>query len=273
MKTTRILITGVGGRMGSTLVRVAQASQELTVVAGTERPGASGVGKDAGELAGVGHLGAKVYDTLAKAVDESKPDVVVDFTTAEASLTHAKICKQKGVRFVCGSTGFSTEERAELAELARTVPMVVAPNMSVGVNVVIQLAGQLAAVLGEGYEVDVLEAHHKRKKDAPSGTALRLAEEVAARTGRTREQFRMSREGLIGERPPDEIGLQTLRGGDVVGEHTVYFFGEGERIELTHRATSRDQFAQGALRAARWLSQQRPGLYDMQDVLGLRERA
>jgi 4-hydroxy-tetrahydrodipicolinate reductase len=270
---TRLVITGVGGRMGQTLVRVAHGSDGVSVVAGTERPGASSVGQDAGVAAGIGAIGAKVFADLAEAIDAVKPQAVIDFTSAQASLAHARVCAQRQVAWVCGTTGFSAEERAQLSELAQGARMVVAPNMSVGVNVMIKVAGQLARVLGPGFEVDVLEAHHRKKKDAPSGTALRLAEEIAQATGRGAAQFRASREGLIGERPPDEIGLQTLRGGDVVGEHTVYFFGDGERVELTHRATSRDQFALGAVRAARWLEGRPPGLYDMQDVLGLREGA
>lgn len=270
---TRLLITGVGGRMGQTLVRVAHGADGVSVVAGTERPGAPAVGQDAGAVAGLGAIGAPVFDDLAKALDAAKPQVVIDFTSAQASLAHAAVCAQKQVAWVCGTTGFSAEERATLAGLAPSLRMVVAPNMSVGVNVMIKLAGQLARVLGPAFEVDVLEAHHRKKKDAPSGTALRLAEEIASATGRSSAQFRASREGLIGERPPDEIGLQTLRGGDVVGEHTVYFFGDGERVELTHRATSRDQFALGAVRAARWLTDRPVGLYDMQDVLGLKEGA
>lgn len=269
----KVLITGVSGRMGATLVRVVHQAEGLTVVAGTERPGSSAVGQDAGEVARVGTLAAPVFDDLSRALDATGAEVVIDFTSAEASLSHARVCREKGARWVCGTTGFSAEQRAELATLARALPMVLAPNMSVGVNVVMKLAGQLAAVLGKGYDVDILEAHHRKKKDAPSGTALGLAEEIARATGRGPEHLRKSRDGLIGERPPEEIGLQSLRGGDVVGEHTVYFFGDGERVELTHRATSRDQFAAGAARAARWIVQQPPGLYDMQDVLGLRERA
>lgn len=271
-KGIKVLITGVSGRMGATLVRVVHQSEGVRVVGGTEREGAPDLGQDVGEVARIGALGVKVQGDLAGAIAQARPDVVIDFTSAESSLVHARICQEAGVRLVCGSTGFSPDQREALATLARGVPMVFAPNMSVGVNVVMKLAGQLAAVLGPGYDVDILEAHHRKKKDAPSGTALGLAEEVAKATGRGPAQFRKSREGLIGERPADEIGLQTLRGGDVVGEHTVYFFGEGERVELTHRATSRDQFASGAVRAARWVVEQPPGLYDMQDVLGLRER-
>ncbi|AGC47818.1 dihydrodipicolinate reductase [Myxococcus stipitatus DSM 14675] len=264
----RIVITGITGRMGSTLLRLARDTADLRVVGATERPGSSAVGLDAGLAARLGALEVQVVDDLGRALDAAKADVVIDFTGAEVSVGHAKACAARGVAFVCGSTGFSPEGLAELAVCAKTVPIVAAPNMSVGVNLVIRVAAELARVLGPGFDVEVLEAHHRMKKDAPSGTALRLAEVLTASLGRTQEDLTFSRHGQIGARPAQEIGVQTLRGGDVVGEHTVYFFGEGERIELTHRATSRDQFGLGALRAARWVVGRPPGLYDMADVLG-----
>lgn len=264
----RIVITGITGRMGGTLLRLAHDSEDLRVVGATERPGSSAVGQDAGLAARLGALEVQVVDDLGRALDQAKADVVIDFTSAEVSVGHAKACAARGVAFVCGSTGFSPEGQAELAACAKAVPVVAAPNMSVGVNLVIRVAAELARVLGPGFDVEVLEAHHRMKKDAPSGTALRLAEVLASSLGRTQEDLTFSRHGQIGARPAQEIGVQTLRGGDVVGEHTVYFFGEGERIELTHRATSRDQFGLGALRAARWVVGRPPGLYDMADVLG-----
>jgi 4-hydroxy-tetrahydrodipicolinate reductase len=212
-----------------------------------------------------------VGDDLARALDAAKADVVVDFTSAEASVAHARACAARGVAMVVGSTGFTPALTDELRACAKTVPIVAAPNTSVGVNLVIRMAAELARVLGPGFDVEILEAHHRMKKDAPSGTALRLADVIAEALGRTREDLTFAREGQVGARPAKEIGVQTLRGGDVVGEHTVYFFGEGERIELTHRATNRDQFGLGALRAARWVAGRAPGLYDMADVLGLRE--
>jgi 4-hydroxy-tetrahydrodipicolinate reductase len=266
----RTVITGVSGRMGSTLLQLARSTPGFTVVGATARPGSGGVGQDAALAARLGEpFGVKVVDDLGKAL-EAGAQVVIDFTSAEASVEHARLCALKGVPMVIGSTGFSPETRAQVAAATVAMPVVLAPNTSVGVNVVIQMAADLARVLGEGFDVEVLEAHHNKKKDSPSGTALRLAEVLAQAKGRTSEDLIFSRRGWVGARSPGEIGIQALRGGDVVGEHTVFFFGEGERVELTHRATSRDQFAKGALRAANWVVGQRPGLYDMADVLGLK---
>lgn len=241
----RTVITGATGRMGGTLSRLVRDSKELELVGTTVRG-----------------------DDLGRVLEASKAQVVIDFTSAEASVAHARQCAARGVAMVVGSTGFTPELRAELATSATSIPVVLAPNTSVGVNVVIRMAAELARVLGEGYDVEVLEAHHRMKKDAPSGTALKLAEVLAQALGRTQEDLTFERHGQIGARPKNEIGVQTLRGGDVVGEHTVYFLGDGERIELTHRATNRDQFGLGALRAARWVTGRAPGLYDMADVLG-----
>ncbi|NOK14456.1 4-hydroxy-tetrahydrodipicolinate reductase [Corallococcus exercitus] len=267
---TRTVITGISGRMGSTLVRLAKAASDLAVVGATVRPGSPLSGQDAGLVARLGTpLDVLAQDDLGRALDGAKADVVVDFTGPEATLLHARTCAERGVALVVGTTGFSPEGRAQLEAHAKQVPIVAAPNMSVGVNLVIRMAAELARVLGPSFDVEVLEAHHRMKKDAPSGTALKLAEVLMEALGRTKDDLTFAREGQTGARPPGEIGVQALRGGDVVGEHTVYFFGEGERIELTHRATNRDQFAQGALRAARWVAGRAPGLYDMADVLGL----
>jgi 4-hydroxy-tetrahydrodipicolinate reductase len=252
----RTVITGVTGRMGSTLLRLVREARDLELVGATARQGSAAVD------------GVSVSGDFARTLAEGRAQVVIDFTSAEASVAHARACAERGVAMVIGSTGFTPESRAEVAASARSIPIVLAPNTSVGVNVVIRMAAELARVLGEGYDVEVLEAHHRMKKDAPSGTALKLAEVLAGALGRGQEDVTFERHGQIGARPPREIGVQTLRGGDVVGEHTVYFYGEGERIELTHRATSRDQFGLGALRAARWVTGRTPGLYDMADVLG-----
>ena len=262
MDTVRVVITGVSGRMGGTLVRMVQEEKHLLLVGVTERKGSPRVGTDAG--------GLTITDDLGAAIADGKPQVVIDFTSAEATVEHARICAEKGVALVAGSTGFSAEARAEVILASRKIPVVMAPNMSVGVNLVIRMAAELAKVLGDGFDIEIVETHHRNKKDAPSGTALRLAEDVARAIGRNPSDFRMAREGQVGERPQREIGIQTVRGGDVVGEHTVMFLGDGERVELTHRATSRDQFARGALRAARWVAGRVPGQYDMNDVLGLR---
>jgi 4-hydroxy-tetrahydrodipicolinate reductase len=264
----RVVVTGVAGRMGSTLARMVQQAEGMALVGATEQKGSAAVGKDTGEAVRLGRVGVSVTDDLRAALSTGLPNVVIDFTSAEASIEHARVCAERGVGLVVGSTGFTAESQEALARHARRVPMVVSPNMSVGVNVVIQVAAELARRLGEGFDVEIVEAHHRMKKDAPSGTALRLADEIARAIGRGSGDFRMARQGQVGERPVREIGLQAVRGGDVVGEHTVFFLGEGERVELTHRATSRDQFARGALRAARWIVGRPPGLYDMRDVLG-----
>jgi 4-hydroxy-tetrahydrodipicolinate reductase len=261
----RTVVTGVGGRMGSALVRLASTSDALRLVGGTAR---SAAGQDLGTAARIASLGIPTHSSLRQLLDERGADVVIDFTGPEASLEHARICAEKKVAMVIGTTGFTERAKAELADHAKQIPMVVAPNTSVGVNVVFEVARHLARLL-ESFDVEIVETHHRLKKDAPSGTALKLAEEIAAATGRDASHFAYSRHGQIGARPPREIGLQTVRGGDVVGEHTVFFFGEGERVELTHRATNRDQFARGALRAAEWVARRAPGLYDMKAVLGL----
>lgn len=251
--TTRVAITGVTGRMGTALVRAVRSDPRFTFAGGTERKGHDAIGT------------ANTVDDLGTLL--SSADVVIDFTSPEASLAHAKACADAKVALVIGSTGFTAEQKSALAAPAARIPIVFSPNMSVGVNLMIEVAAELAKRLGEGFEIDILEAHHRLKKDSPSGTALRLGEEIARATGRTPADFTQSRVGQVGERPRSEIGIQALRGGDVIGEHTVYFFGDGERLELTHRASSRDQFARGAVRAAHWAAHQPPGLYGMSDVL------
>jgi 4-hydroxy-tetrahydrodipicolinate reductase len=264
----QVVITGAAGRMGTHLARLVRASEGMALHGAVERPGVA-QGQDAGVLAGLGPTGVAVVDDLAKALPGA--DVVIDFTSHEASARHAEACAERGVAMVVGSTGFTPEAKARVAAAARKIPIVLSPNMSVGVNVLFELVRQAAKVLGDAYDVEIVELHHKKKKDAPSGTAVRLGEVAAEALGRDpRDAFAFARHGLVGERPPWQIGLQTVRGGDVVGEHTVYFFGEGERVELTHRATSRDQFAQGAVRAVRWIVGKPAGLYDMADVLGLK---
>jgi 4-hydroxy-tetrahydrodipicolinate reductase len=256
--------------MGSTLARMVHEARGMALVGATEQPGSPAVGGDAGLVARIGRVGANVADDLGAALSSGSPNVVIDFTSAKASVEHARVCAERGVALVVGSTGFTAESKASLARYARSVPMVVSPNMSIGMNLVMRVAAELARRLGEGFDVEIVEAHHRMKKDAPSGTALRLAEEIARAIGRGSDDFRMVRQGQVGERPAREIGIQAVRGGDVVGDHTVYFLGDGERVELTHRATSREQFARGALRAARWLVGRAPGQYDMEDVLGVK---
>lgn len=263
MKT---VITGVSGRMGAQLVRLVRDTPGFELHGGTGKPGSASIGLDVGLAARLAPLEVTTVDALEKALEGA--EAVIDFTTPEASLHHATVCAKAGVPLVVGSTGFSPEVKAAIGALAARLPIVMAPNMSVGVNLVIEAAALLARKLGDDFDVEVVETHHRMKKDAPSGTAMRLADELVKALGRKDSDIRTARVGQIGERPHDEIGVQTLRGGDVVGEHTVFFFGDGERVELTHRATSREQFARGALRAARWLQGKAPGLYGMMDVLG-----
>jgi 4-hydroxy-tetrahydrodipicolinate reductase len=265
----RTVVTGVAGRMGSSIVRFVRDSHDMVLVGATESEGSASLGLDAGLVCRLGAMEIQVEDDLGKSLRRGA-DVVIDFTSPEASLRHAKTCAELKVPLVLGTTGFSAAARAELASAAKEIPMLAAPNMSVGVNLMVKLAAEAAKVLGDAFDVEITEIHHRHKKDAPSGTALRLGEAIAAALGRDPAvDLRLTRAGQIGERPPNEIGLQTVRGGDVVGEHTVFYIGEGERLEITHRATSRDQFALGAVRAARFLVGKPPGLYDMNAVLGL----
>ena len=266
----KVVVTGAAGRMGIQIARAVRATEGMALSGAVERPGVA-MGQDVGVLAGVGPVGVIVGDDLAKALPGA--DVVIDFTSHEASARHAELCAEHGVELVIGSTGFTPEAKARVAAAARKIPIVLSPNMSVGVNVLFELVRQAAKILGDAYDGEVVELHHKKKKDAPSGTAVRLGEVAAEALGRDpRDAFAFARHGLVGERPPWQIGLQTVRGGDVVGEHTVYFFGEGERVELTHRATSRDQFVRGAVRAAAWIVGKPAGLHDMAAVLGLGAR-
>lgn len=266
-RALKVVVTGVSGRMGSTLVRLIQADAGLSLVGATERPQSPAHGLDAGKVAQGEPCGILVSDAFLQVLTSTQPDVVIDFTSADASVAHAAHCADVGVPLVIGSTGLAGHHRDALAQSAKRAAILSAPNMSVGVNVLFEVAALLAKRLGEGFDVEVLESHHRLKKDAPSGTALKLADVLREALGRDESDVRTTRDGDIGPRPKSEIGVQTLRGGDVVGEHTVYFYGDGERIELTHRATNRDQFARGALRAAAWLSGKPHGLYDMAHVL------
>jgi 4-hydroxy-tetrahydrodipicolinate reductase len=236
----RTVITGVSGRMGSLLVRLVRDNPEFLLHGGTDKPGSAAISLDVGLAANLAPLEVSTVDELSLALNRA--NVVIDFTTPEASVEHARACAEAGVALVVGSTGFSPTAKAEMAEAAKKIPLVMAPNMSVGVNLIIEVAAQLARRLGEDFDVEIVETHHRMKKDAPSGTAMRLAEELAKSLGREHDDICTSRVGNIGERPRKEIGVQTVRGGDVVGEHTVFFFGDGERVELTHRATSRELY-------------------------------
>jgi 4-hydroxy-tetrahydrodipicolinate reductase len=266
----RIAIVGVAGRMGRTLVAAVEQDVQARLAAGIVEPGSSLAGADIGELAGLGKLGVTASDSLDAVADDF--DVLIDFTTPQVTLANLAFCAERGKRIVIGTTGLNDDELTQLDAYRDRVPMVFAPNMSVGVNLTLKLLQTAAKALGdEGYDIEVIEAHHRHKVDAPSGTALKMGEVVAESLGRTlKEHGVFAREGQCGPRSDKEIGFATVRAGDIVGEHTVMFATEGERIEITHKASSRMTFAKGAVRAARWLADQPAGRYDMQDVLALK---
>jgi 4-hydroxy-tetrahydrodipicolinate reductase len=265
----RVAVAGAMGRMGRTLIEAIAGSEAAVLTAASERPGSSGIGLDAGEVAGSGALGVPIVDDLSPVLDRF--DVLVDFTRPEATLAHVELCRGAKRRAVIGTTGFSPGQRSRIAEAAADTAIVLAPNMSVGVNLCFKLVELAARVLGEEVDVEIVEAHHRQKVDAPSGTALRMGELIAGVLARNLEQCAVyGRHGHTGPRERGTIGFETIRAGDIVGEHTVLFAGAGERVEITHRASSRSTFAHGALRAAQWVMQQPKGLFDMQQVLGLR---
>jgi 4-hydroxy-tetrahydrodipicolinate reductase len=265
---TDVVVAGAAGRMGTRIVACLHGDTELRLAAAVEAPGHASLGHDAGEVAGIGRLGVAITDDLAAAL---KPErILIEFSVPEASLAHLEQVAERRARAVIGTTGFTAAQRGRIDALGARAAIMIAPNMSIGVNVAYQALALIARALGDDYDVEVTEIHHRFKKDAPSGTALRMAEVVAAALGRDLGKVGVyGRQGITGERTPKEIGVMSLRSGDVVGEHTVSFGTLGERIELTHRAHSRDTFARGALRAARWIASRGPGLYSMQDVLGL----
>lgn len=255
--------------MGCRLVALIKDSTVLSLAGAIEGKGHGALGADAGETAGCGRAGVPITDNLAALLVHG--EVVIDFSSPEATLNHLRLAAQHRRAMVIGTTGFSPAQLEEVKSLVSQVPCVMSPNMSVGVNLIYKVISEMAKTLGDEYDIEVIEAHHHLKKDAPSGTALKIAEVLAKAVNRDLNQVGVyARQGLIGERKKGEIGIQTIRAGDIVGDHTVLFGGMGERIEVTHRASSRDTFAGGALRAARWVVQQPPGLYDMMDVLGLK---
>jgi 4-hydroxy-tetrahydrodipicolinate reductase len=269
--TTPIIICGAAGRMGLAILRcAAEEPAYFRIVGGVEHPDSPAAGRTAGELIGKPDLRAPIVSDPA-ALDVPKGAVVIEFSSPAATVARFAWSVARGCASVIGTTGLDTIQRTEIAEAARKVPIVSAPNMSVGVNTLFKIAAEVTRILGEGYDVEIAEIHHRFKKDAPSGTARRLGEIIAdARHQAYDDVVIGGRSGMPGERPAREIAIHALRGGDVVGEHTVTFAGLGERIELTHRAHSRDTFVRGALRAASWVAGREPGLYDMQDVLGLK---
>ena len=266
-----IAVTGAAGRMGKTLIQAIIEADGVQLSAAIEQPGHSAIGSDAGEMAGMGRIGVPVVEDLAAVV--SQFDVLIDFTIAAATLVNLAVCASHGKRMVIGTTGLTEREQAQVAALSAQVAVVSAPNYSVGVNATFKLREMAAGIFGDEVDIEIIEAHHRHKVDAPSGTALRMGEVMAKRLGRDLSEVAIyGREGITGERARQTIGFSTVRGGDIVGEHTVIFAGAGERLEITHRAHSRLNFAEGAVRAARWLADKKAGVFDMQDVLGLRER-
>lgn len=264
-----IIVTGATGRMGSRITALSKDYRDLKLAGATERKGHDAVGKDIGLIAGIGETGIILTDDLENII--ARCDVVIDFTQTGSSIEHLKLASSKGKAMVIGTTGFSKDQIMEIGSLAKNVPVILAPNMSVGVNLLLKVLQDVARVLGDEYDIEIVEAHHRLKKDAPSGTALKMAQVIADAVNRNLDEVAVyARKGLIGERTKKEIGIQTVRAGDIVGEHTVLFGGLGERIEITHKASSRDTFARGALKAALWVHDRPAGLYDMQDVLGLK---
>jgi 4-hydroxy-tetrahydrodipicolinate reductase len=264
----RIAIVGVSGRMGTVLCKAAEQANETTLAAAISRPNSLSIGKDAGELSGLGTLGIKVVDDLSSVIDDF--DVLIDFTRPDDSMVIIEQCQKAGKQIVIGTTGYSDAQKSVIAEAAKDIAIVLAPNMSVGVNLALNLLALAAKVMGDYTDIEIIEAHHRHKVDAPSGTALRMGEVIADALGQDLKDCAIyGREGITGERDRKTIGFSTIRAGDIVGDHTVMFADEGERLEITHKATSRMTFANGAVRAAIWLKDQPKGLYDMQDVLGL----
>ncbi len=265
---TRIAISGAAGRMGRHLIDACHGEDGLSVAVALERGGHDLLGADAGTVAGIGALGVSIRSDLAGATGEF--DVLIDFTRPDASLANLAVCRAAGKRMVIGTTGFSDEQKSEIRSASSAIGIVLAPNMSVGVNLCLKLLDLAARVLGDSVDIEIIEAHHRHKLDAPSGTALRMGEVVARSLGRDLTTCAVyGREGQTGPRDRQTIGFETIRAGDIVGDHTVLFAGDGERVEITHKASSRVTFAKGAARAAAWIATQPKGLFDMQDVLGL----
>jgi 4-hydroxy-tetrahydrodipicolinate reductase len=265
----KIGVAGAAGKMGSRITALSKEYEGLQLTGVFERKGHSEIGKDIGVITGAGELGVLLSEGIEEIID--KVDLIIDFTSIESTKENLKTTSAKGKAMVIGTTGFSRDDLQEIVSLTRNIPCVLASNMSLGVNLLLKVLHDIAKVLGDDYDIEIVEAHHRLKKDAPSGTAIKMAQVIADAVDRNLDEVAVyARKGIIGQRTKKEIGIQTIRAGDIVGEHTVYFGGLGERIEITHKASSRDTFARGALKAALWLQGKPAGLYDMQDVLGLR---
>ncbi|MGH6628055.1 MAG: 4-hydroxy-tetrahydrodipicolinate reductase [Burkholderiaceae bacterium] len=264
----RVAVSGASGRMGHMLIEAIRASDDCQLAGALDLPSSPAIGSDASAFLG---LASGVAITADLQAGLSHAQVLIDFTRPEGTLAHLKLCRELGVNAVIGTTGFNEAQKAEIAAAARDIAIVMAPNMSVGVNVTLKLLEMAAKALSTGYDIEIIEAHHRNKVDAPSGTALKMGEVIAAALGRDLKDCAVyAREGVTGERDPSTIGFATIRGGDIVGDHTVLFAGTGERIEITHKSASRSTYAQGSLRAVRFLAGRKTGLFDMFDVLGLK---
>jgi 4-hydroxy-tetrahydrodipicolinate reductase len=265
----KAIVAGAAGRMGKRIIHMIQQNEEITLAGAFEMPDHPNIGEDAGQVAGTGESGVRIAGALEEVIDQG--DVLIDFTAPQATLENLRAAVSQKLAMVIGTTGITGDMLEEAEALAGKIKCVLAPNMSVGVNVMFKIVGEMARILGNDYDMEILEVHHRQKKDAPSGTAIRLAQTMADNVGRNLEEVAVyERKGIIGKRTDEEIGIQTWRAGDITGEHTVMFGGIGERLELIHRAHNRDNFARGAVRAAVWVMTQAEGLYDMQDVLGLK---
>lgn len=264
----RIAVAGASGRMGQMLIEAIRAANDCTLSGALDMPASPALGSDA--MTGLGQVsGVLITSDLAAGLQNA--DALIDFTRPDGTLAHLRVCRELGVNAVIGTTGFDDAQKAEIAAAARDIAIVMAPNMSVGVNVTLKLLEMAARALDTGYDIEIIEAHHRHKVDAPSGTALKMGEVIAGALGRDLKDCAVySREGVTGERDPSSIGFATIRGGDIVGDHTVLFAGTGERIEITHKSSSRVTYAQGSLRAARFLAGKKTGLFDMFDVLNLK---
>ena len=266
----KLIVSGVLGRMGRRIARLSLEDSGIELSGGIEVSGHEGIGKDLGVLLGLEEKGIRVSDNLEKII--SRGDVIVDFSGPEVTLNHLRLAAKEKKGMVIGTTGFTEEEKKIIARHSGEIPVVYAPNMSVGMNLLFKLTEEAAGVVGGEYDLEIVEAHHRHKKDSPSGTALQLAAILARVTGRKLEEVAtFGRKGLTGLRPQESIGIHAVRGGDIVGEHTVIMAGEGERIELVHKASSRDAFARGAIKAVKFVADKPPGLYDMGDVLGMKK--
>ena len=265
----KVIVTGAAGRMGSRIISIINETGGIKLVGVTEKRGSKSIGKDSGELAGIGKNNISISDDITEIIKGC--DVIIDFTSPASSLENLYAAAEEKKAIVIGTTGFSEEQLKKIKDLSKEIRCVLSPNMSVGVNVMFKVIRDMAKILADEYDIEIIEAHHRFKKDAPSGTAMKMAEILADSVKRDLLKVGVyARKGVIGERKKEEIGIQTIRAGDIVGEHTVMFGGLGERLEITHKAQSRDNFARGAVKAALWIVGMPHGIYDMQDVLGLR---